>query len=108
MKIKTSIEGKLVLHGFVPSVTEITRLMKNKDLLKSKLFQLHSLSVAVDMSAVSENALAFAWKMAHKIPTFAQLDPPKKDFEFTIPFITKSNELKEEDEVKHDEVCISS
>jgi hypothetical protein len=61
------IEGELVLQGFVPSVTEITRLMKNNDLLKSKLFQLHQLSVAVDMSTVSENALGFAWKMAQKM-----------------------------------------
>lgn len=61
------IEGEIVLQGFVPSVTEITRLMKNNDLLKSKLFQLHQLSVAVDMSTVSENALGFAWKMAQKM-----------------------------------------
>lgn len=61
------IEGELVLQGFVPSVTEITLFMKNKELLKSKMFQLHTLSVAVDMSDVSENALSFAWKMANKM-----------------------------------------
>ena len=61
------IEGSLVLQGFVPSVNEIARLMKNKDLFKSKLFQLHTLSVAVDMSDVSANALGFAWKIARKM-----------------------------------------
>ena len=61
------IEGELVLQGIVPSVTEIARLMKNKDLLHSKLFQLHTLSVAVDMSEASANALAFGWKIAHKL-----------------------------------------
>ena len=61
------IEGDLVLQGFVPSVTEISRLMKNKDLFKSKLFHLHTLSVAVDMSEVSANALGFAWKIAQKM-----------------------------------------
>jgi nucleotide-binding universal stress UspA family protein len=61
------IEGDLVLQGFVPSVTEIARLMKNKDLFKSKLFHLQTLSVAVDMSAVSANALRFVWKIAHKM-----------------------------------------
>ncbi len=61
------IEGDLVLQGFVPTVNEIARLMKNKDLLKSKLFHLHTLSVAVDMSDVSANALGFAWKIARKM-----------------------------------------
>ena len=61
------IEGDLVLQGFVPSVTEIARLMKNKDLFKSKLFHLHTLSVAIDMSDVSANALGFAWKIAQKM-----------------------------------------
>lgn len=61
------IEGELVLQGFVPSVTEIARLMKNKDLFKSKLFQLRTLSVAVDMSDVSANALVFAWKIASRM-----------------------------------------
>ncbi len=61
------IEGKLVVQGAVPSVNEIARLMKNKDLFKSKLFQLNTMSVAVDMSEVSANALSFAWKIAKKM-----------------------------------------
>ncbi len=61
------IEGELLLQGFVPEVAEIARLMKNKDLLNSKLFQLHTLGVAVDMSEVSANALGFAWKIAQKM-----------------------------------------
>lgn len=61
------IEGSLVLQGIIPSSSEIVRLMKNKDLFKSKLFNLHSLSVAVDMSEASANALAFAWKMAERM-----------------------------------------
>lgn len=61
------IEGELVLQGFVPSATEIARLMKNKDLFKSKLFHLQTLSVAVDMSDVSANALCFAWKVARRM-----------------------------------------
>lgn len=61
------VEGKLVVQGAVPSVTEIARLMKNKDVFNSKLFQLHTISVAVDMSEVSANALGFAWKIAQKM-----------------------------------------
>lgn len=61
------IEGELLFQGNVPEVSEIARLMKNKDLFKSKLFHLHTLSVAVDMSEVSANALGFAWKIAQKM-----------------------------------------
>ena len=61
------MEGKLIVQGAVPSVTERARLMKNKDIFNSKLFQLHTLSVAVDMSDVSTNALGFAWRIAEKM-----------------------------------------
>jgi len=61
------MEGNLVLQGIIPSASEIVRLMKNKDLFKSKLFQLSTLSVAVDMSEASANALTFAWKMAERM-----------------------------------------
>lgn len=61
------IEGRVVLQGIVPSVTEIARLMKNKDLFKSKIFHLQTVSVAVDMSEVSANALVFARKIAEKM-----------------------------------------
>lgn len=61
------IEGELITKGIVPEIAEIARLMKNKDLLHSKLFQLHTLSVAVDMSDVSANALGYAWGIARKM-----------------------------------------
>lgn len=61
------IEGNVVLQGLVPSVHEIARLMKNKDLLTSKIFHLRTISVAVDMSDVSANALTFAWKIAERM-----------------------------------------
>ncbi|MFN0174748.1 MAG: universal stress protein [Saprospiraceae bacterium] len=61
------VEGELLLQGNVPEVAEIARLMKNKELFKSKLFHLHTISVAVDMSEVSANALGFAWKIAQKM-----------------------------------------
>ncbi len=61
------IEGKLVLQGVVPSVPEIALLMKNKDLLNSKLFHLRTISVAIDMSEVSANVLSFAWKIASRM-----------------------------------------
>jgi len=80
------IEGKIILQGFVPEVAEIARLMKNKDLFNSKLFQLRTLSVAVDMSDVSANALEFAWKIAHKMDSNLEIVYAMDSiFEGTIP-----------------------
>jgi nucleotide-binding universal stress UspA family protein len=80
------IEGRVVLQGFVPSVHEIARLMKNKDLFKSKLFRLDTLSVAVDMSDVSTNVLTFAWKMAEKMGSKLEIIYAMDSiFEGTIP-----------------------
>ena len=61
------IEGDLVSEGRVPDVAEIVRLLRNKGLFKSKLFQLRCISVPVDLSEVSANALVFAWKIAEKM-----------------------------------------
>jgi len=70
----------------VPSVTEIARLMKNKDLFKSKLFQLRTLSVAVDMSDVSANALVFAWKIASRMDSKLEIVYAMDSiFEGTVP-----------------------
>ena len=80
------IEGDILLQGKVPEVAEITRLMKNKDLFKSKLFHLHTLSVAVDMSEVSANALGFAWKIAQKMDSNLEVVYAMDSiFEGTVP-----------------------
>jgi len=80
------IEGKVILQGFIPEVAEIARLMKNKDLFNSKLFQLRTLSVAVDMSDVSANALGFAWKIAHKMDSNLEIVYAMDSiFEGTVP-----------------------
>ncbi len=80
------LEGKVILQGFVPEVAEIARLMKNKDLFNSKLFQLRTLSVAVDMSDISANALGFAWKIAHKMDSNLEIVYAMDSiFEGTVP-----------------------
>lgn len=61
------IEGRIVCQGAVPSMEEVTRLLRNKSLFNSKLFQLRKLSVPVDMSEVSANALVFAWEIAKRV-----------------------------------------
>lgn len=80
------IEGQLTVQGNIPEVPEIARLMKNKDLLNSKLFHLHRISVAVDMSEVSSNALAYAWKIAKETDcTLEIVYAMDSIFEGTVP-----------------------
>lgn len=61
------IEGATVSEGAVPNASDIERFLKNKDVFRSKIYRLHTLSVAVDMSEVSAGALVFAWKLAQKL-----------------------------------------
>jgi nucleotide-binding universal stress UspA family protein len=61
------VEGEIVLQGVVPSAPELARVLKNKGLFKSKLYRLRTVSVSVDLSDASANALHFAWKIAKKM-----------------------------------------
>jgi nucleotide-binding universal stress UspA family protein len=61
------VEGVVLTEGVVPSVPEIMDLLKHQDLFKSKLFRLSTVSVPVDMSPVSGNALRFAWQVAKQL-----------------------------------------
>lgn len=58
------VEGILYAEGIVPSVEQIADLITNRNLHKSKLFRLRRISVPVDISPVSANALRFAWRVA--------------------------------------------
>lgn len=60
------VEGEVVVRGMVPSVDLLVRLFQNKDLFRSRLYRLNTVSVPVDMSEVSANALVFAWKITQK------------------------------------------
>lgn len=80
------IDGQLTVQGSIPEVPEIARLMKNKELLNSKLFHLHTMSVAVDMSEVSANALTFAWNIAKAMDcTLEIVYAMDSIFEGTVP-----------------------
>lgn len=59
------IDGEILSEGFVPSVDEIKRLLRNRELVKSKLYRLHRILVPVDLSPASENALRYACQLAH-------------------------------------------
>lgn len=59
------IDGEILSEGFVPSVDEIKRLLRNRELVKSKLFRLRRILVPVDLSPASENALLYACQLAH-------------------------------------------
>lgn len=61
------VEGVIFSEGIVPSVAGIVDILKNQNLFKSKLFRLRTVSVPVDMSPVSGNALRFAWEIAKQL-----------------------------------------
>ncbi|MBK9335897.1 MAG: universal stress protein [Lewinellaceae bacterium] len=59
------LDGKIVAEGVVPSVEEIKDILRNRNLLRSKLYRLRRIMVAVDLSPASENALLFACRLAY-------------------------------------------
>ena len=59
------LDGEIVSEGAVPSVEEIKKMLRNRNLLRSKLYRLRRIVVPVDLSPASENALLFACQMAH-------------------------------------------
>lgn len=58
------LDGKIVAEGAVPSVEEIKEMLRNRNVLRSKLYRLRRIMVAVDLSPASENALVFACNLA--------------------------------------------
>lgn len=60
------LDGDVVVEGRVPTVEELTKIFQNRYLYKSKLYRLRSITVPVDISQPSENALLFAWQLARK------------------------------------------
>ena len=59
------IDGEILSEGVVLSVDEIKRLLRNRELVKSKLYRLRRILVPVDLSPASENALRYACQLAH-------------------------------------------
>ncbi len=59
------LDGVIVSEGVVPTVEEIGDMLRNRNLLRSKLYRLRRILVPVDLSPASENALLFACNMAH-------------------------------------------
>ncbi len=59
------LDGEVVSEGIVPSVEDIKRMLRNRNLLRSKLYRLRRILVPVDLSPASENALVYACQMAH-------------------------------------------
>ena len=59
------LDGEIVSEGIVPTVEEIENLLRNRNLLRSKLYRLRRILVPVDLSPASENSLLFACGLAH-------------------------------------------
>lgn len=60
------LDGDVVVEGRVPTVDEIRLIFENRFLYKSKLYRLRAITVPVDISKPSENALLFAHGLARK------------------------------------------
>jgi nucleotide-binding universal stress UspA family protein len=59
------LDGEIVSEGAIPSVEEIEKMLRNRNLLRSKLYRLRRILVPVDLSPASENSLLFACGLAH-------------------------------------------
>ncbi len=59
-------DNQIICEGKVPTVEELTQLLRNRQLYKSKLYRLHRIMVPVDFSPGSENAFRFAWEIASR------------------------------------------
>ncbi len=58
------IDGEILSEGVVPSVEEIKRLLRNRELVRSKLYRLRRILAPIDLSPASENSLRYACQLA--------------------------------------------
>jgi nucleotide-binding universal stress UspA family protein len=58
------LDGIVVAAGQVPSVQEVQNFIENRYLLKSKLYQIRTITVPVDLSPAAEQALLYAYSLA--------------------------------------------
>jgi nucleotide-binding universal stress UspA family protein len=59
-------DNMVISEGRVPSVEELTTLLRNRLLYKSKLYRLSRILVPVDFSPASANAFHYAWQLAER------------------------------------------
>lgn len=57
-------DNQIISEGTVPTIEELTNLLRNRFLYKSKLYRLNKILVPIDFSTTSENALRFGWEIA--------------------------------------------
>ncbi len=67
------VDGQIMSEGDVPSVAELTRMLRRRSLYRAKLYRLRRILVPVDFSPSSENAYHFAWKLALKFGSSIEL-----------------------------------
>lgn len=58
------VDGEILSEGVVPSVEEIKRLLRNRELVRSKLYRLRRILAPIDLSPASENSLRYACQLA--------------------------------------------
>lgn len=57
-------DNQIISEGDVPTIEELTNLLRNRFLYKSKLYRLSKILVPIDFSTSAENALCFGWEIA--------------------------------------------
>ncbi|MEI6409119.1 MAG: universal stress protein [Bacteroidota bacterium] len=57
-------DNHIISEGRVPTVEELSALLRNRFLYKSKLYRLRRILVPVDFSEASETAICFGWELA--------------------------------------------
>ncbi len=67
------VDGQIISEGEVPSVAELTRLLRRRSLYRAKLYRLRRILVPIDFSPGSENAFRFAWELALKFGASIEL-----------------------------------
>lgn len=58
------LDGIVVAEGEVPSLQQLTNVLTNRYLLRSKLYQIRTVTVPVDLSTGAEQALLFGYNLA--------------------------------------------
>ncbi|MCC7503937.1 MAG: universal stress protein [Saprospiraceae bacterium] len=67
------VDGQIISEGEVPSVADLTRMLRRRSLYRAKLYRLRRILVPVDFSPSSENAYHFAWQLAEQFGSSIEL-----------------------------------
>ncbi len=59
-----ALDGQVMIEGRMPNAEEITNMMYDRYLYRSKMYRLKNIGVAVDLTSGGESTLRYAWNIA--------------------------------------------